>query len=82
MKLFIAAILICLVVLWAQPSGDPLIEDTLRVVDAVLKVNMPCGPCWSILLELVPTLPLKSLAMRRRCVSPIARRIESVMRSA
>jgi glucoamylase len=26
--------------------GDPLIEDSLRVVDAVLKVDTPCGPCW------------------------------------
>ncbi|MGH8543247.1 MAG: glycoside hydrolase family 15 protein, partial [Gammaproteobacteria bacterium] len=25
---------------------DPLIEDSLRVVDAVLKVNTPPGPCW------------------------------------
>jgi len=25
---------------------DPLIEDTLRVVDAVLKVETPLGPCW------------------------------------
>ena len=25
---------------------DPLIEDSLRVVDAVLKVNTPLGPCW------------------------------------
>jgi len=25
---------------------DPLIEDSLRVVDAVLKVNTPHGPCW------------------------------------
>ena len=28
-----------------QP-GDPLIEDSLRVVDAVLKVDTPFGPCW------------------------------------
>lgn len=28
-----------------QP-GDPLIEDSLRVIDAVLKVDTPCGPCW------------------------------------
>ena len=28
-----------------QP-GDPLIEDSLRVVDAFLKVDTPCGPCW------------------------------------
>jgi len=26
--------------------GDPLIEDSLRVVDAVLKVETPLGPCW------------------------------------
>jgi glucoamylase len=26
--------------------GDPLIEDSLRVVDAVLKVETPFGPCW------------------------------------
>ncbi len=26
--------------------GDPLIEDSLRVVDAVLKVDTPLGPCW------------------------------------
>ncbi len=25
---------------------DPLIEDSLRVVDAVLKVDTPYGPCW------------------------------------
>ncbi len=25
---------------------DPLIVDTLRVVDAVLKVDTPFGPCW------------------------------------
>jgi glucoamylase len=25
---------------------DPLVEDSLRVVDAVLKVNTPFGPCW------------------------------------
>jgi glucoamylase len=28
-----------------QP-GDPLIEDSLKVVDAVLKVDTPFGPCW------------------------------------
>ncbi|MGH7138504.1 MAG: glycoside hydrolase family 15 protein [Pirellulales bacterium] len=28
-----------------QP-GDPLIEDSLRVIDALLKVDTPCGPCW------------------------------------
>jgi glucoamylase len=26
--------------------GDPLIEDSLRVVDALLKVDTPHGPCW------------------------------------
>jgi glucoamylase len=26
--------------------GDQLVEDSLRVVDAVLKVNTPFGPCW------------------------------------
>ncbi|HYB92290.1 MAG TPA: glycoside hydrolase family 15 protein [Candidatus Binataceae bacterium] len=26
--------------------GDTLIEDSLRVVDAVLKVDLPQGPCW------------------------------------
>jgi glucoamylase len=26
--------------------GDPLIEDSLRVVDAILKVETPRGPCW------------------------------------
>jgi len=26
--------------------GDPLIEDSLKVVDAVLKVDTPFGPCW------------------------------------
>ncbi len=26
--------------------GDALIEDSLRVVDAVLKVDTPFGPCW------------------------------------
>jgi glucoamylase len=25
---------------------DPLIQDSLRVVDAVLKVDTPYGPCW------------------------------------
>jgi glucoamylase len=27
-------------------AGDPLMEDSLRVVDAVLKVDTPLGPCW------------------------------------
>jgi glucoamylase len=26
--------------------GDPLVEDSLKVVDAVLKVDTPKGPCW------------------------------------
>lgn len=26
--------------------GDPLVEDSLRVVDAMLKVDTPFGPCW------------------------------------
>jgi glucoamylase len=26
--------------------GDPLIEDSLRVIDAVLKHDFPAGPCW------------------------------------
>ncbi len=26
--------------------GDPLIEDSLKVVDAILKVETPFGPCW------------------------------------
>ena len=26
--------------------GDPLFEDSLRVVDAALKVDTPSGPCW------------------------------------
>jgi glucoamylase len=27
-------------------AGDPLVEDSLRVVDTVLKVETPYGPCW------------------------------------
>jgi glucoamylase len=27
-------------------AGDPLMEDSLRVIDAVLKVDTPHGPCW------------------------------------
>ncbi len=27
-------------------AGDPLVEDSLRVVDALLKVETPNGPCW------------------------------------
>jgi glucoamylase len=29
-----------------RKPGDPLIEDSLRVVDATLKVDLPGGPCW------------------------------------
>lgn len=29
-----------------RKPGDPLIEDSLRVVDAVLKVDTPYGPSW------------------------------------
>lgn len=29
-----------------RKPGDPLIEDSLRVVDALLKVDTPAGPCW------------------------------------
>ena len=29
-----------------RSPGDPLAEDSLRVVDAVLKVETPSGPCW------------------------------------
>jgi glucoamylase len=29
-----------------RKPGDSLIEDSLRVVDAVLKVETPYGPCW------------------------------------
>jgi len=29
-----------------RKAGDPLIEDSLKVVDAVLKVDLPGGPCW------------------------------------
>jgi glucoamylase len=29
-----------------RKAGDPLIEDSLRVIDAVLKVTTPWGPCW------------------------------------
>lgn len=27
-------------------GGDPLFEDSLRVMDATLKVDLPGGPCW------------------------------------
>ncbi|HEY3394826.1 MAG TPA: glycoside hydrolase family 15 protein [Lacipirellulaceae bacterium] len=29
-----------------RKAGDPLFEDSLRVVDALLKVETPYGPCW------------------------------------
>ncbi|MGI8783695.1 MAG: glycoside hydrolase family 15 protein [Acidobacteriota bacterium] len=29
-----------------RKPGDTLIEDSLRVVDSVLKVDTPFGPCW------------------------------------
>jgi glucoamylase len=29
-----------------RPAGDPLFEDSLRVIDALLKVETPHGPCW------------------------------------
>ncbi len=29
-----------------RKAGDPLIEDSLRVVDSLLKVETPVGPCW------------------------------------
>jgi len=29
-----------------RKPNDPLIEDSLKVVDAVLKVETPKGPCW------------------------------------
>lgn len=29
-----------------RKPGDSLIEDSLRVVDAVLKIDTPFGPCW------------------------------------
>ncbi len=29
-----------------RKPGDALIEDSLRVVDALLKVDTPAGPCW------------------------------------
>jgi glucoamylase len=29
-----------------RKAGDPLMEDSLRVVDAVLKVDTPYGPAW------------------------------------
>lgn len=29
-----------------RKPNDPLIENSLRVIDAVLKVETPAGPCW------------------------------------
>jgi len=29
-----------------RKAGNPLMEDSLRVVDALLKVETPYGPCW------------------------------------
>lgn len=29
-----------------RPANDPLIVNSLKVVDAVLKVDTPSGPCW------------------------------------
>jgi glucoamylase len=29
-----------------RAPGDPLIADSVRVLDAVLKVDTPAGPCW------------------------------------
>ncbi|MGH6875356.1 MAG: glycoside hydrolase family 15 protein, partial [Aestuariivirgaceae bacterium] len=29
-----------------RKAGDPLIEDSLRVVDSLLKIETPYGPCW------------------------------------
>ena len=29
-----------------RKAGDPLMEDSLRVIDAVLKTDFPAGPCW------------------------------------
>ncbi|MEX0675707.1 MAG: glycoside hydrolase family 15 protein [Pirellulales bacterium] len=29
-----------------RKAGDPLMEDSLAVVDALLKVETPFGPCW------------------------------------
>src|SRR5438105_9407072 len=35
-----------LVRLGIRGADDPIIQDSLRVVDAVLKVDTPYGPCW------------------------------------
>jgi glucoamylase len=29
-----------------RKAGDPLMEDSLRVIDAALKTDFPAGPCW------------------------------------
>lgn len=29
-----------------RSAGDPLVVDSLRVIDAMLKVDTPFGPCW------------------------------------
>jgi len=29
-----------------RKPGNPLIEDSLRVIDAILRVETPFGPCW------------------------------------
>jgi glucoamylase len=29
-----------------RDAHDPIIEDSVRVIDAVLKVDTPAGPCW------------------------------------
>jgi glucoamylase len=29
-----------------RAGGDPIIEESLRVIDAVLRVDTPYGPCW------------------------------------
>ena len=29
-----------------RSAHDPIVQDSLRVVDAVLKVDTPSGPCW------------------------------------
>lgn len=29
-----------------RKAGDPLMEDSLRVIDASLKTDFPAGPCW------------------------------------
>jgi glucoamylase len=29
-----------------REPGDPLVEDSLRVLDSLLKIETPSGPCW------------------------------------